>query len=96
VVYDPDRPEVFATAEQVRSEYVLRVTGRVRRRPEGTENPKMATGQIEVLGHELEILNPSETPPRRHPSSSTTSRSPKSIACAIATSICAARACSST
>ena len=63
VVYDPDRPDVFATAEKVRSEYVLRVTGRVRRRPEGTENPKMATGQIEVLGLELEILNASETPP---------------------------------
>jgi aspartyl-tRNA synthetase len=63
VVLDPDRPEVFRRAEQVRSEYVLRVTGRVRPRPEGTVNPDLATGEIEVLGTELEILNASETPP---------------------------------
>ncbi len=63
VVLDPDRPEVFKRAEQVRSEYVLRVTGRVRPRPEGTVNPELATGEIEVLGTELEILNASETPP---------------------------------
>ncbi len=63
VVYDPDIEDVFATAERVRSEFVLRVTGRVRQRPEGTTNPNMATGQIEVLGQQLEILNPSETPP---------------------------------
>ena len=63
VVYDPDTEETFATAERVRSEYVLRVEGKVRVRPEGTENPEMATGQIEVLGKKLEILNPSETPP---------------------------------
>ena len=63
VVLDPDRPEVFARAEQVRGEYVLRVTGRVRPRPEGTVNPDLPTGKIEVLGTDLEILNVSETPP---------------------------------
>ncbi|HID50128.1 MAG TPA: aspartate--tRNA ligase, partial [Chromatiales bacterium] len=63
VVFDPDTPDIFATAERVRNEYVLRVTGKVRRRPDGTENPKMATGQVEVLGRDLEVLNASETPP---------------------------------
>jgi aspartyl-tRNA synthetase len=63
VVLDPDRPEVFARAEQVRGEYVLRVTGRVRPRPEGTVNPDLPTGEIEVLGTDLEVLNVSETPP---------------------------------
>ncbi|TCK17358.1 aspartyl-tRNA synthetase [Thiogranum longum] len=63
VVFDPDTEETFATAERVRSEYVLQVKGRVRRRPEGTENPDMATGEVEVLGKELTIINASETPP---------------------------------
>ena len=63
VVYDPDLPEVFATAERVRNEYVLRVKGRVRRRPEGTVNPDIPTGEIEVLGQELEILNASDPLP---------------------------------
>ena len=63
VVYDPDLADVFATAEQVRNEFVLRVRGRVRRRPEGTENPDLGTGEIEVLGQELEILNRADTPP---------------------------------
>ncbi|MCW9025175.1 MAG: aspartate--tRNA ligase, partial [Gammaproteobacteria bacterium] len=63
VVYDPDIPDVFKTAEGVRSEYVLKVTGKVRHRPEGTTNPNMLTGKVEVLGHKLEILNKSETPP---------------------------------
>lgn len=63
VVFDPDVEESFAIAESVRSEYVLKVTGRVRRRPEGTENSDMVTGQIEVLGKELEILNRAKTPP---------------------------------
>jgi aspartyl-tRNA synthetase len=62
-VFDPDTAETFMTAEKVRNEYVLKVVGKVRRRPEGTENPDMATGQVEVLGKHLEILNPSETPP---------------------------------
>ncbi len=63
VVYDPDIPDVFSTAESVRNEFVLRVTGKVRLRPKGTENPNMPTGQVEVLGKQLEILNRSETPP---------------------------------
>jgi aspartyl-tRNA synthetase len=63
VVYDPDREDVFAVAEQVRNEFVLRVTGLVRRRPEGTTNPDLGTGEIEVLGHSLEILNRADTPP---------------------------------
>ena len=63
VVFDPDTPEIFRTAEQVRSEYVLKVKGRVRPRPEGTENADLPTGEIEVLGLELEVLNGSDTPP---------------------------------
>jgi aspartyl-tRNA synthetase len=63
VVFDPDTVEAFANAESVRSEFVLRVVGRVRMRPEGTENPEMPTGMVEVLGKELEILNRADTPP---------------------------------
>ncbi len=63
VVFDPDAEEAFATAERVRSEYVLRVTGKVRARPEGTENPELPTGEVELLGRKLEILNTAETPP---------------------------------
>ena len=63
VVCDPDRPDVFAAAEQVRNEYVLRVKGRVRHRPEGTTNPDMATGEVEVLGLALDVLNKADTPP---------------------------------
>ena len=63
VVYDPDIEDAFATAESVRNEYVLQVKGLVRYRPEGTKNDKLATGQVEVLGKELTILNASETPP---------------------------------
>ncbi len=63
VVFDPDDAAMFATAERVRNEYVLKVTGRVRTRPEGTVNKEMATGEIELLGLQLEILNESETPP---------------------------------
>jgi aspartyl-tRNA synthetase len=63
VVFDPDTPEVFATAERLRNEYVLQVCGRVRRRPEGTVNPDLATGEIEVLGQKLEVLNAADTPP---------------------------------
>jgi aspartyl-tRNA synthetase len=66
VVFDPDRAEIFAQAERIRSEYVLKVKGLVRPRPEGTVNPNMRTGRIEVLAHELEILNKSETPPFHH------------------------------
>ncbi len=63
VVIDPDTPEAFASAERVRNEYVLRVIGRVRHRPEGTENPNLATGAVEVLAREVEILNRSEPLP---------------------------------
>jgi aspartyl-tRNA synthetase len=63
VVFDPDTQESFATADRVRNEYVLRARGRVRPRPEGTVNPDMLTGDIEVLGLELEILNAALTPP---------------------------------
>ncbi len=63
VVYDPDTEASFATAEGVRNEFVVQVTGKVRARPEGTVNPEMSTGSIEVLGKELTVLNASQTPP---------------------------------
>ena len=63
VVYDPDLPEVFTIAEQIRNEFVLRIKGRVRARPEGAENPDLTTGEVEVLGLGLEVLNRSDTPP---------------------------------
>ena len=63
VVCDPDRAEVFKTAESVRNEYCLRVTGIVRNRPEGTSNANLGSGRIEVLCNELEVLNASVTPP---------------------------------
>ncbi|MCP4077202.1 MAG: aspartate--tRNA ligase [Gammaproteobacteria bacterium] len=63
VVFDPDDAEMFANAERVRNEFVLKVTGKVRSRPEGTINKDMPTGEIEILGLQLEILNESETPP---------------------------------
>ncbi len=66
VVFDPDRPEIFAEAERIRGEYVLAVKGKVRPRPEGTVNANMATGQIEVLATELVTLNDAETPPFHH------------------------------
>jgi len=62
-VFDPDAEEHFERADRVRGEYVLRITGRVRARGEDTVNPDMATGEIEVLGKELEILNSAATPP---------------------------------
>ena len=63
VVFDPDTQESFANADSVRNEFVLLAKGKVRPRPEGTVNSDMATGEIEVLGKDLEILNASETPP---------------------------------
>ncbi|MDN2660339.1 aspartate--tRNA ligase [Neptunomonas phycophila] len=63
VVFDPDREESFALADSVRNEYVIEVKGLVRNRPEGTTNSDMPTGEIEVLGKELVILNKAETPP---------------------------------
>ena len=63
VVFDPDTRDSFALADQVRNEFVLRITGRVRARDKIAINPKMPTGEVEVLGKELEILNRSVTPP---------------------------------
>ncbi len=63
IVCDPDRPEMFKTAEGVRNEFCLKVVGKVRARPAGTENAGLVSGKVEVLCHELEVLNPSVTPP---------------------------------
>ena len=63
VVYDPDTEDSFATADRVRNEFVLRAKGLVRDRPDGTVNPEMATGEVEILGSQLEILNGALTPP---------------------------------
>ena len=63
VVCDPDRAEAFKRAEGVRNEFVLLVSGVVRARPAGTVNPNLRSGEVEVLAHEVEILNPSLTPP---------------------------------
>ncbi|WP_024537760.1 aspartate--tRNA ligase [Comamonas badia] len=63
VVCDPDRPEMFKVAEGIRNEFCLQVKGLVRARPEGTTNDKLTSGQIEILCHELVVLNPSVTPP---------------------------------
>ncbi|MDH4172593.1 MAG: aspartate--tRNA ligase [Betaproteobacteria bacterium] len=63
VVCDPDRGDAFKAADRVRGEFVLRVTGRVRARPEGTVNPNLASGAVEVLADAVEILNPSAPPP---------------------------------
>ncbi|MBI5781327.1 MAG: aspartate--tRNA ligase [Rhodocyclales bacterium] len=57
IVCDPDSPDTFRTAESLRNEYVVRVTGTVRRRPAGTENPNLPSGKVEVLCRELEVLN---------------------------------------
>jgi aspartyl-tRNA synthetase len=63
VVCDPDRPEMFKVAEGLRNEFCVQVTGLVRARPEGTANENLKSGRIEVLCHELAVLNPSVTPP---------------------------------
>ena len=63
IVIDPDTSAAFAIAESVRSEYVLKVTCKVRPRPEGTVNKNIPTGEVEMLASEIEILNPSLTPP---------------------------------
>ncbi len=62
-VFDPDRADIFALAERLRSEYVVKITGRVRRRPEGTTNTQLSSGEIELLGTDLVVLNKAETPP---------------------------------
>jgi aspartyl-tRNA synthetase len=63
VVCDPDRADMFKTAEGVRNEFCVQVKGLVRARPEGTVNDGLKSGKIEVLCHELNVLNPSVTPP---------------------------------
>ncbi|MEZ0238939.1 MAG: aspartate--tRNA ligase [Methylophilaceae bacterium] len=63
IVIDPDTPAAFANAETVRNEFVLKITCKVRPRPEGTVNPNIPTGEVEMLASEIEILNPSLTPP---------------------------------
>ncbi len=63
VVVDPDTQDAFATADRARSEFVLRIRGRIRLRPEGTQNPNMPTGMIEVLAKDVEVLNTAATPP---------------------------------
>ncbi|HLL12587.1 MAG TPA: aspartate--tRNA ligase, partial [Rubrivivax sp.] len=63
IVCDPDRAETFATAESVRNEFCLKIVGKVRARPTGTENAALTSGKVEVLCHELEVLNASVTPP---------------------------------
>ncbi|MDK2820152.1 MAG: aspartyl-tRNA synthetase [Clostridia bacterium] len=63
VVCDPESGSTFKKAEEVRNEYVLAVSGKVRLRPEGTANPKLSTGSIEIIVHELRILNKAKTPP---------------------------------
>ncbi|MCE7526526.1 MULTISPECIES: aspartate--tRNA ligase [unclassified Polynucleobacter] len=63
VVCDPDRPEMFKLAEQVRNEFCIQIIGKVRARPAGTENLDLASGKVEVLCHQLHILNASVTPP---------------------------------
>ncbi len=63
IVFDPDRAESFAIADSVRNEYVIQITGKVRHRPQGTVNPDLPTGEVEVLGYSIEILNKALTPP---------------------------------
>jgi aspartyl-tRNA synthetase len=66
LVFNPDDAETFRLAENVRSEFVLKVTGEVRRRPAGTANPALATGQVELVASGLTVLNRSDTPPFHH------------------------------
>ncbi len=63
VVFDPDQPSSFAIADSVRNEFVIRIRGGVRQRPDGTVNPDMATGEIEIISSSIDILNKAKTPP---------------------------------
>jgi len=63
VVFNPDSQEAFRTAERIRNEFVLKVKGKIRKRPEGSMNPELRSGEVELLAQEVEILNPSATPP---------------------------------
>jgi aspartyl-tRNA synthetase len=66
VVFDPSDARTFTEAERLRGEYVLSVKGRVRERPEGTINPAMPTGEVEIVALELNVLNKAKTPPFHH------------------------------
>ncbi len=66
IVFDPDVKDVFTSAERLRSEFCIRITGKVRARPSGTANATLASGQVELLAKELEILSRAETPPFHH------------------------------
>ena len=66
LVFDPENKELFTTAEKIRSEFVLSVTGTIRERPEGTANDQMKTGAVELLVESGEVLNSSKTPPFHH------------------------------
>ena len=66
IVFDPDDKAMFAEAERLRGEYVLAVDGRLRARPEGTINPNLASGEVELLATKLTVLNKSKTPPFHH------------------------------
>lgn len=92
VVCDPDRAATFAVAENLRNEFCVQVTGLVRARPEGTTNDQLKSGKIEVLCHELKVLNPRSR--RRSCWTTTTSRKPRASRTACST--CAARPCSAT
>ena len=63
IVIDPDRPDAFKLAETLRNEFCIRVTGKVRARPAGTENKDMVSGAVEVVAHEIEIYKTAQTPP---------------------------------
>ena len=63
IVFDPDRAEPFSIADLIRNEFVIKITGKVRNRPEGTINTDLTTGEIEILGYSIEVLNKSKTPP---------------------------------
>jgi aspartyl-tRNA synthetase len=92
IVCDPDTPKTFAAADSLRNEFVLRVVGRVRERPEGTVNPNLVSGAVEVLAAELEILNASMTPPFQMDEEHIRRR----CAWSTAFSICGARKCRKT
>ncbi len=85
IVFDPDASEVFKEAERLRNEFVVRVMGTVRARPTGTVNANLASGRIEVLARQLEVLNV-----RALAIPASTSRSGRKCACATGTWTCAA------
>src|ERR1044072_5564749 len=66
IVFDQDAKDVFTNAERLRSEFCIRIVGKVRARPAGTANANLPSGQVELLAKELEILSRAETPPFHH------------------------------